>query len=78
MKWRNGPVHLECNLTVLVNCSHVISYSYCLNNNLVSRNYCVRYLDLDNLRSSYMERLTFFREHRNIRLDIVTAFAADN
>jgi len=60
MKWRNGAVHFECNPTVSVNCSHVILFSYCLNNNLVSRNYCVRYLDLDNLRSSYTEKLTCF------------------
>lgn len=71
-------VHFECNPTVLVNCSHVISFSYCLNNNLVSRNYYVCYLDLENPRSSYRERLPYFPEHRNIELDIVAAFAADN
>jgi len=71
-------VHFECNPTVLVDCSHVILFSYCLNNNLVSRNYCVHYLDLDYLRSSYTERLNCFPEHRNIKLDSVAAFVADD
>ena len=35
-------------------------------------------MDLDNPRSSYMERLPCFPEHRNIELDIVASFAADN